>query len=355
MSLQFYIGASGSGKSYELYDKITLEAIENPQKNYLIVVPDQFTMQTQLEMVQMAKRHNRNGIMNIDVLSFGRLSHRIFAEVGGNDKPVLDDTGKSLVLRKVATEQEQELSVMKRNIKKIGYIHEVKSAISEFMQYGLGTNEVEQLIEYSKKRGALSYKLKDLYVMYDGFLKYIDKKYITTEEKLDILRNALPKSKVVRNSTIVFDGFTGFTPVQNKVIQQLMELADKVVVTITMDTRENPYKLDGEQKLFHLSKKTICDLIRLAKDADVEWDEKQDIKIESQAVYRYRNNPGLAHLERELFRFPYKEYTKEQDSIHIFEASTPKEEIRQVCLAIRKLIREKGYCYRDIALSLIHI
>lgn len=349
MSLQFYIGASGSGKSYELYDKITLEAIENPQKNYLIVVPDQFTMQTQLEMVQMAKRHNRNGIMNIDVLSFGRLSHRIFAEVGGNDKPVLDDTGKSLVLRKVATEQEQELSVMKRNIKKIGYIHEVKSAISEFMQYGLGTNEVEQLIEYSKKRGALSYKLKDLYVMYDGFLKYIDKKYITTEEKLDILRNALPKSKVVRNSTIVFDGFTGFTPVQNKVIQQLMELADKVVVTITMDTRENPYKLDGEQKLFHLSKKTICDLIRLAKDADVEWDEKQDIKIESQAVYRYRNNPGLAHLERELFRFPYKEYTKEQDSIHIFEASTPKEEIRQVCLAIRKLIREKGYCYRDIA------
>ena len=55
MSLQFYIGASGSGKSYELYDKITLEAIENPQKNYLIVVPDQFTMQTQLEMVQMAK------------------------------------------------------------------------------------------------------------------------------------------------------------------------------------------------------------------------------------------------------------------------------------------------------------
>ena len=130
MSLQFYIGASGSGKSYELYDKITIEAIENPQKNYLIVVPDQFTMQTQLEMVQMAKRHNRNGIMNIDVLSFGRLSHRIFAEVGGNDKPVLDDTGKSLVLRKVAAEHEQDLSVMKRNIKKIGYIHEVKSALS---------------------------------------------------------------------------------------------------------------------------------------------------------------------------------------------------------------------------------
>ena len=56
------------------------------------------------------------------MLSFGRLSHRIFEEVGGNDKPVLDDTGKSLVLRRVAAGVENDLSVMKRNIRKPGYI-----------------------------------------------------------------------------------------------------------------------------------------------------------------------------------------------------------------------------------------
>lgn len=151
MGLKFYIGASGSGKSYHLYEDIIAQAMENPHRNYLIVVPDQFTMQTQLDMV---RRHPRSGIMNIDVLSFGRLSHRIFEEVGGNDKPVLDDTGKSLVLRKVAAGLEDDLSVMKRNIKKIGYIHEVKSALSEFMQYGLGTKEVEQLVEYLPLRGA---------------------------------------------------------------------------------------------------------------------------------------------------------------------------------------------------------
>ncbi|MBQ5852188.1 MAG: hypothetical protein IIW54_15460, partial [Lachnospiraceae bacterium] len=74
MGLKFYIGASGSGKSYQLYNNIIEESLKNPDRNYLIVVPDQFTMQTQLEMV---KRHPNNGIMNIDVLSFGRLSHRI--------------------------------------------------------------------------------------------------------------------------------------------------------------------------------------------------------------------------------------------------------------------------------------
>lgn len=86
MGLRFYIGASGSGKSYQLYNHIIQEAMANPHMNYLIVVPDQFTMQTQLEMV---RRHPNKGIMNIDVLSFGRLSHRIFEEVGGNDRPCL--------------------------------------------------------------------------------------------------------------------------------------------------------------------------------------------------------------------------------------------------------------------------
>ncbi len=344
MGLRFYIGASGAGKSWQVYNMVIEEAQANVRRNYLIVVPDQFTMQTQLEMV---KRHPRKGIMNIDVLSFGRLSHRIFEEVGGGEKPVLDDTGKSLVLRRVAAELEGELTVMRRNVRRLGYIHEVKSALSEFMQYGLNPADVEKLCEYASSRGALAYKLRDLHTLYNGFLKYIDEKYITTEETLDLLRRALPKSRMIKDSVIVFDGFTGFTPVQNRVIQQLMTLASEVIVTVTMDTRENPYVLDCEQKLFHLSKKTMRDLDRLCREAGAV--RETDVVISSETAYRYKSNAGLAHLERELFRYPYKVFDEPQESIRIFEASNPKEELRQVCLKINELVREKGYCYRDIA------
>lgn len=327
MGLRFYIGASGSGKSYQLYNHIIQQSMANPHINYLIVVPDQFTMQTQLEMVM---RHPNKGIMNIDVLSFGRLSHRIFEEVGGNDKPVLDDTGKSLVLRRVAAGLEDELGVMKRNIRKPGYISEVKSALSEFMQYGLGTKEVEKLCEYAAKRNALAYKLKDLHLLYEGFLNYINERYITTEETLDLLRKVLPRSKVVKGSVIVFDGFTGFTPVQYNVIQELMVQAQELIVTVTMGAEENAYVQDGEQKLFHLSKKTIHDLDRRCKDAGVR--READERITDSVVYRYRDNAGLAHLERALFRYPVQEYQGTQDSIRLFEASAPKEELRQVCI-----------------------
>lgn len=344
MGLRFYIGASGSGKSYQLYRRIIDESGANPRVNYLIVVPDQFTMQTQLEMV---RKHPNKGIMNIDVLSFSRLSHRIFEEVGGNDRPVLDDTGKSLVLRRVAAGVEDDLSVMKRNIRKPGYISEVKSALSEFMQYGLGTQEVEKLCAYASGRSALACKLKDLHLLYQGFLDYIHERYITTEETLDLLRNVLSRSRVVRDSVIVFDGFTGFTPVQYRVIQELMVQAQEVIVTVTVDAREDAYVLDGEQKLFHLSKKTIHDLDRLCREADVR--REQDVILADEAVWRYRNSAGLSHLERELFRYPYQVYQGKQESIHVFEASNPKEELRQVCLEIRRLVREKDCCYRDIA------
>ncbi len=58
----------------------------SPKTDYLLIVPDQFTMQTQMDLVV---EHPRHIIMNIDVLSFGRLTHRILEEVGGEDVPVL--------------------------------------------------------------------------------------------------------------------------------------------------------------------------------------------------------------------------------------------------------------------------
>ena len=170
MSLKFVFGPSGSGKSRQIYSEITERAGKNPGQNFLIVVPDQFTMQTQKELVLL---NHRGGIMNIDVLSFGRLNHRIMEEVGREEIPVLDDTGKSLVLQKVAANLKEELPVLGSFLHRQGYIHEVKSAISEFMQYGIGTEDVSKLIAYAGRRGALAGKLKDLETLYKGFTEYI--------------------------------------------------------------------------------------------------------------------------------------------------------------------------------------
>ena len=266
MSLQFYFGPSGCGKSSALHRDITQWAEREPHRSFLFLVPDQFTMQTQFDLVNASRN---KGIMNIDVLSFGRLAHRVFEETGFAGKPVLDDTGKSLVLRRVAAGKKDELPLIGPNLHKIGYIHEVKSALSEFMQYGLDPGQVGQLADYARSRPALSHKLMDLQTLYAGFLSYIQDKFITTEETLDLLTRAVEKSELIRDSVIVFDGFTGFTPIQNRLIRRLMELARRVILSVTIAAGEDPFLMEGEQELFHLSKKTVRDLCLLAKEAGI--------------------------------------------------------------------------------------
>ena len=104
MSLQFIMGNSGAGKSRYAYQKILAEAMRHPEKTYLIIVPEQFTMQTQKELVSL---HPAGGILNVDILSFQRLAYRIFEETGGSLYPVLEETGKSLVVKRVAQEKKK--------------------------------------------------------------------------------------------------------------------------------------------------------------------------------------------------------------------------------------------------------
>lgn len=379
MGLQFYFGASGAGKSRQLHEDITRWAKKEPGRNFLFLVPDQFTMQTQVDLVNAS---DCGGIMNIDVLSFGRLAHRIFEETGYGTRPVLDDTGKSLVLRKVAASLKDDMPVIGRNLNKIGYIHEVKSAISEFMQYGISVSQVGELAEFAKGRGALHCKLKDLEVIYRGFTDYIQNRFITTEETLDLLTKAVEKSKIIKDSVVIFDGFTGFTPIQYRLIRELLALTNKVIVSVTIDGHENPFQMKGEQELFYLSRKTVSDLCRLAgesgtgqdesdrkqrqagrmqtktaqsgrtqKDgAHADWQKREDVYIKNDPLPRFKNNKEMAHLEKNLFRYPVRPYEGEGgENIYLTKALNPAEEVRQVSIRIKKLVLEEGYCYRDIA------
>lgn len=344
MSLQFYFGGSGAGKSRQLQMDMLRWAEKERDRNFLFLVPDQFTMQTQVDLVAAS---SHGGIMNIDVLSFGRLAHRIFEETGMGQETVLDDTGKSLVLRRVASTLSGSLPVIGKNLDKIGYIHEVKSAISEFMQYGLDVSKVGELVAFSAGRGMLSGKLSDLQRLYEAFLAYNRDRFVTTEETLELLTRAVAKSKIIEGSVIVFDGFTGFTPIQYRLIRELMTLTERVIVSITIDIKEDPYKLCGEQELFYLSKKTVADMERIARQEHIK--RTDDIFIKWTPFSRFRETEALSHLEQNLFRYPHRAFEKETQSLEIAEAIHPAAEVKETCIRIKKLVLEEGYCYRDIA------
>jgi ATP-dependent helicase/nuclease subunit B len=361
--LRFCFGASGAGKSTELFKETIERSFAEPDTEFLYIVPDQFTMQTQKDVVKM---HPSHAIMNIDVLSFGRLSHRIFEEVGLSSFSVLDDIGKSLIIRRVADILGDKLPIIGANMHKPGYIDEVKSTISEFMQYGIDDAALSVLQEKSAPKGSLNAKIKDLRLIYNEFHSYISGKYITTEETLDILCSAIEKSALLKKSVIIFDGFTGFTPIQYRVIRRLLEVTKEVMVSVTIGSEADPFSpVIEDQELFLLSKKTVRDLLKIAYDLEKEqtkalgtlpdfetWKGLRtgDKRIAGSPVKRLENNPSLAFLEENLFRYNSKQFKDKEPGIEIFEASNVKQEARSALIKITEQIRTGKYAYRDIAI-----
>lgn len=343
MALQFIFGGSGSGKSHYLYEKIIREAGEHPALNYMVLVPEQFTMQTQKDLVLM---HEKKGIMNIDVLSFGRLAYRIFEETGKGNTPVLDDEGKNLILRKIAGNLEPKLTTLKGNMKRLGYISEVKSVLSEFDQYDIGAEELERVMERAGKDSYLYYMLQDMKLIYEEFRKDLRDRYITKEEILDVLCRVAPESELLKRSVVALDGFTGFTPVQNRLLAELMKLCRQVIVTVTIDSREDPYAYGDPCQMFGMSKHTASSLTRLARECGVEQEEP--VWLKERPYYRFRGSEALGFLEENLFRYSGRRYGKEQEDIVICQAAGPREEASAAAQEARRLVRTKGLRYREI-------
>ncbi len=345
MSLQFVFGNSGAGKSWELYQNLIRESRECPKEQFLVLVPEQFTMQTQKDLVNM---HPDGGILNIDVLSFQRLAYRVFEETGTQVGKVLEETGKNLVLRKAAQEHKEELKILGGNLKKTGYINEIKSLISEMTQYAVTEEDLERMIGESLGKPALYCKLCDIQVLYRAFHEYLAEQYITAEELLEVLCRVAEQSELIRESVIVLDGFTGFTPIQNKLMQKLMQYARKVVVTLTIDSREDPFRAEGEHHLFYLSKKTAVTLRKLAEEAGVPVEEGRMVKPSGNS--RLREGSALFWLEQNLFRLQGKAFAGEQEEIELHILRSPQAESAWAAARIRSLVREKSYHYRDFAI-----
>jgi len=345
MSLQFILGSSQVDKSRALYQKIIAESQQYPTNDYLVIVPEQFTMQTQKQLVDM---HPARTIMNIDVLSFARLAYRVFEEVGENCPPLLEETGKSFVLQRVVQEKKRELGILGKNMKKAGYIAEMKSMISEFMQYQIAPNDVERLIEKAQGKQMLCHKLKDIKTIYGGFTDYLKDRNITQEEVLEVLSGLIEQSAKVSSSTIILDGFTGFTPVQYQLLRKLLRTCPKVYLNVTLDERLEGAKHNSYHHLFSMSEEMKRSFTAMAHAENVEVE--QDIWIDEAKGSRLEIGKALYHLEKNLFRYPFEKYEKEQEEIHIAEAENPSREVENVVEKIHRLVKTRGLRYREIAI-----
>ncbi len=349
MALQLVIGSSGSGKSEYIYRNIIQKSIQHPENNYIVVVPEQYTMATQKKLVMS---HPNRGILNIDAVSFDRLAYKVFEETGRESRPVLDDTGKNLIVRRLLEKHKKQMQYFGSSIQKTGFVSELKSVISELLQYDIDPERLCGLQEQTADKPQLSAKLADIRLIYEAFQDYISSSYIASEEILDVLCSVVEKSEIIKQSEIIFDGFTGFTPIQYKLIRLLLIHSRDIQISVTIDAKEQIFVCEGMQNLFFMSKDMIQKLMRIC--------DLEHIAVKDPVCLSAEHNPrfgtgektamDLVFLEKNIFRYSRAHFAEKPRHIRLYAARTPKEELRFCIANIIRLTRQEGYRYRDIAI-----
>ncbi|MBO4375156.1 MAG: PD-(D/E)XK nuclease family protein [Lachnospiraceae bacterium] len=331
-------GPAGAGKTTRLYRILLQEAQKHRDRNFILSVPEQFTLSAMRQIMEMS---DVRGILNIDVLSFNRLSYRIFDSTGTKRSEIMDDTAKNLLIRQIASEKKDSLKVFGNNLNRQGYVSCVKSVISEFVQYGYGLFDVDGMIEKVRDREpALAGKLSDVRVIYGEFLNRLTKEYMTREELLVRAAKDAVKAGFLKGAAVFLDGFTGFTPVQYEFIQSLYDITGEMYVTVTDDDSGDP--------LFELGRTTVDHLEHISQ-GNIKVEEVNDGQI-----VRYADMPAFEFLGKNIFRRTGKSFDA-NECISFISAENIEEEVRFVLSKIRELVSDGDCSYRDMAIIMGNI
>lgn len=343
MAIQFILGASGTGKTRYIYEQMIEESRKPEHRPILFILPEQSNMAAEQDMTAL---HPAGGTMDISILSFTRLAFQVFDERNIHTRDILDDYGKSMLIMKLLKEHQEELSYYGGMIGRQGFVDEVKSILSEFYQYQITDEVLGDVLNKLSPDKSLFHKLSDLRLLRKAFDEAMSDSYMVTEQILSMLKEAAGESELLSHADIYFDGFTGFTPVQYDVIEELMRLKGNLYFAFTMDEDifgQNDY---SEQGLFILGKQAVDKLCQLAERNQVTVLPHVGLTKN----YRLEHCPELWHLERQIFRFPVHSCEEEPENILTFQAGDSREEAEYIAKTIKKYVIEEGWHYRDFGI-----
>ena len=340
MGLRFIIGRAGTGKTTLCMDEII--AKQNTGDNrQILIVPEQFTSQAEHDLIE---KTGQNAILTAEVLSFGRLAHRIFSKKGIGSRIPLGDIGKSMTLRRILQQEKENICYFQNVMDKPGFIDQLGLTISELFQYRVTQEDMEKLSASEALSHGAKEKLKDLMCIHRSYLEFLQQEYISADETLGLLAERLDESLGFENTEFWLDGFYGFTPQEYSVIEKLLKLSVQVNITLTMDENSFRGAFLPVSAPFYEPYQTKQKLTAIERNLGLHPVSPTILKENRRA-----ETEALKNLEKEYF-YSFFRKTSLAESVHITACPNLQEEIRFAAGKILRLVREENLRFRDIAI-----
>lgn len=341
MGIRFIFGRAGSGKSYYCLNQIKKKLTNDKNNKLIMLVPDQYTFQTEKKLLGYV---GEKSLLRAEVLSFKRMATRVFDKCGGRAINVIEDSGKNMLIYKLLKDKGEELKYFNRISKQQGFVGIVSKSITEFKKYNI-SEEILKEKELEIENKDLKEKVSDLASIYETFNESLHKGYIDSEDILSILAKKLKECDLYNDAEIWVDEFTTFTPQQLEVLKVLAKQCKNVNITLCSDGEIQ--FTEGETDIFDVIKNTENRILKMMQENNISY--KEPVNLNKKNIYRFRESKELGHIEKYFFNYPFKIYKGDCKDIRLYKANNSYSEIEWVAQDILKLVRDKGYRYKDIA------
>lgn len=317
---QVIIGRSGSGKTTYITNQIK-EDLKAGYENILVIVPDQFTFETERELIKQTGK----GLFEIRVLSFRRLIDVLRDELGTKGCFELDDVNKAMFVNKLLYDYDAELTVYKGAYRMPGFSFDMAKAITECKQFGVDYEALEAL----DIKGKTKDKMQDIAALYKSYSLFKDR-FKDNEDIINIITQKVPSSGLIKDARIYIDHFDVFTFQGYNMIEEMAKVCSRLCVALCTD--------GSGSGLFRLTTDTLNKLRDRVPD------------METVELGNCKKDNDIGFLEANLFTEKSDvAKTNGDDSVELFSFATVLQEIDH---AIAKIIELKnsGYHYSDICL-----
>ncbi len=324
-------GRARSGKSALLYRLIDERG--SAGRRCLFIVPEQFSFEAEKLVLQNC---SAEAAANTDVCSFSRLADKLIEKYEPGHTPYISDRGRVMLMNLALDDLWDRLSVYGKVRNRRRLASELITADIELKQACISPEALGAL-ELDAENEALSKKLKDLSLILGVYNAQLIRGYSDRKSNLPRASELFASHSEEHDICVFIDEFSGFTADELTLTERLIEYCPEVFVTFCADP-ENPNDIS-----FALPRKSCVDVTALAK--------KNNIRIAPtvRLTESYYGSDELSYLENDLFDTEQFPYEGARSDVTVCRCGCVTEECEFAALTAKKLIYEKGWRCRDIA------
>ena len=330
--MKVWMGRAGSGKTTEILRQI---AQNKHQKRQILIVPELASHEYERMLAQYTENQ---GARYAEVLTFRRISNRIFSEAGGLADTVLTPAGRLLMLYESARRASDALTVYSGITRKPEVLRDVLNVLDEMK---CGSISAEDLLRASQDaEGHLAAKLRDLGQIAAVYDTLTQEELSDPRDQLTRVAERIADSTLFDNAEVYFDRFDNFNHQELQIIGELLRKKIPITIALTGD----PMMPEAFPEAHH----ALAQLRALAGRYAEDFEQVVDNHIAMKRPY------DLQILEQYALEAPAKQFESTQDSVFLHAAGDVFSECEFAAGYIRKLLRETNTRRRDIVVTARH-